>query len=415
MGLMDPKEHLWWLAAVAVLVAFCSASQDIVFDAYKTDLLSAEERGAGAAISVMGYRISMLVSGGLALWLVEHFVTWQQLYLLMASLMLIGVYATLSAKEPLIKSPPPTTLYEAIYEPFVEFFSRNNAWITLLLIIFYKMGDAFVMALSTNFLLNKLRFSLGEVGTINKTFGLFATILGALYGGYVMQKMSLFKALLIFGILQAISNFGYWFLTVTPANIYTTSSVIFIENIFSGMGTAAFVALLMTLCNHSLSATQFALLSALSAIGRVYVGPIASMLVSKYDWPTFYLISIIISLPSIFLLLICKPSLFYIQQTGQFMRRTYFKQTYKLAILCLAISVGIFIFWLIVTVACYFSTCQIYLFTQHIELWLKMLIYKEQLINFSIIMATIGFILGAILDYLAIRKTEIPKQCNNNL
>lgn len=117
----------------------------------------------------------------------------------------------------------------------------------------------------------------------------------------------------------------------------------------------------------------------------------------------------------VFLLLICKPSLFYIQQTGQFMRRTYFKQTYKLAILCLAISVGIFIFWLIVTVACYFSTCQIYLFTQHIELWLKMLIYKEQLINFSIIMATIGFILGAILDYLAIRKTEIPKQCNNNL
>lgn len=277
------------------------------------------------------------------------------------------------------------------------------------------MGDAFVMALSTNFLLNKLGFSLGEVGTINKTFGLFATIIGALYGGYVMQKMSLFKALLIFAILQAISNFGYWFLAVTPANIYTTSSVIFIENIFSGMGTAAFVALLMTLCNHSLSATQFALLSALSAIGRVYVGPIASALVSKYDWPAFYLISIVISLPSIFLLLICKPSLSYIQQTGQFMRRTYFKQSYKLAIMCLAISAGIFIFWLIITVACYFSACQIYLFTQHIELWLKMLIYKEQLISLSIIMGTVGFILGGILDYLAIRKTEIPKQYNNNI
>lgn len=414
MGFIDPKEHLWWLAAAAVLVAFCSASQDIVFDAYKTDLLSTEERGAGAAISVMGYRISMLVSGGLALWLVDHFVTWQQLYLLMASLMLIGVYATLSAKEPLIKSPPPKTLYEAIYEPFVEFFSRNNAWITLLLIIFYKMGDAFFMALSTNFLLNKLGFSLAEVGTINKTFGLFATILGALYGGYIMQKMSLFKALLIFGILQTISNFGYWFLAVTPANIYTTSSVIFIENIFSGMGTAAFVALLMTLCNHSLSATQFALLSALSAIGRVYVGPMASALVSKYDWPAFYLISVVISLPSIFLILICKQSLSYIQQTGKFMRRTYFNQSYKLAIVCLAVSAGIFIFWLIITVLSYFSAGKINLFTQPIELWFKMLIYKDQLINLSIIIGTVGFILGGTLDYLAIRKTGIPKQCHNS-
>ncbi|CAA2929717.1 hypothetical protein ARSQ2_00822 [Arsenophonus endosymbiont of Bemisia tabaci Q2] len=194
------------------------------------------------------------------------------------------------------------------------------------------MGDAFVMALITNFLLNKLGFSLAEVGTINKTVGLFATILGALYGDYIMQKMSLFKALLIFSILQTISNFGYWFLAVTPANIYNTSSVIFIENIFSGMGTGAFVALLMTLCNHSLSATQVALLSALSAIGRVHVGPMASALVSKYDWPAFYLISVVISLLSIFLILICKQSLSYIQQTGKFMRWTYFKQSYKLAI-----------------------------------------------------------------------------------
>lgn len=116
-----------------------------------------------------------------------------------------------------------------------------------------------------------------------------------------------------------------------------------------------------------------------------------------------------------FLLLICKPSLSYIQQTGQFIRRTYFKQSYKLAIMCLAISAGIFIFWLIITVACYFSACQIYLFTQHIELWLKMLIYKEQLISLSIIMGMVGFILGGILDYLAIRKTEIPKQYNNNI
>ena len=136
---------------------------------------------------------------------------------------------------------------------------------------------------------------------------------------------------------------------------------------------------------------------------------------SHYDWPAFYLISIVISLPSIFLLLIYKQSLLYIQQTGQFMRRSYFKQTYKLAIYCLVISVVIFIFWLIITIICYFSTSKIYLFTQHIELWLKMLIYKEQLINLSIIIGAVGFILGGggILDYLTVRKTEILKQCNN--
>lgn len=262
MGMLKPTEHLWWLAAAAAIVAFCSASQDIIFDAYKTDLLSAKDRGTGAAISTLGYRLAMLLSGGLALFIAHRYTGWQNMYLLMAGMMLIGVFATLRAKEPETDAPPPRTLREAVREPLAEFFSRNNTWLLLLLIVLYKMGDAFALTLSTPFLIRGAGFGPDEVGLINKTLGLAATIVGALYGGYLMQRWSLFKSLMFFGILQGFSNLGYWVLSVTPQNIYMMGGVVFIENICGGMGTAAFVALLMTLCNRSFSATQFALLSA---------------------------------------------------------------------------------------------------------------------------------------------------------
>ena len=367
MGFMNPSEHLWYLAALAVTVAFCSASQDIVFDAYKTDLLSAEERGIGAATSVMGYRISMLVSGGLALWLADKFLTWKQLYLLMAGLMVIGVIATLLAKEPEEDTAPPTSLKKAIYEPLAEFFSRNNAWLILLLLVFYKLGDAFVMALNTNFLLNALGFSLSEVGTVNKTVGMAATIIGALLGGYLMKNMSLFKALFLFGLLQGGSNIGYWFLAITPPHILTMGSIIFLENIFSGMGTAAFVALLMTLCNKSLSATQFALLSALSAVGRVYIGPIASIFVSNYGWPLFYLISIGVAVPGVLLLLACRTSLVYTQTTGLFQRRELYAKGYRFAVYALITAVSFLSIWLLSLLVFSFSGMKLYLFTTQIE------------------------------------------------
>ncbi len=405
MGFMNPSEHLWYLAALAVTVAFCSASQDIVFDAYKTDLLSAEERGIGAATSVMGYRISMLVSGGLALWLADKFLTWKQLYLVMAGLMIIGVIATLLAKEPEENSAPPASLKKAIYDPLAEFFSRNNAWLVLLLLVFYKLGDAFVMALNTNFLLNALGFSLSEVGTVNKTVGMAATIIGALLGGYLMKNMSLFKALFLFGLLQGGSNIGYWFLAVTPPNIMTMGSIIFLENIFSGMGTAAFVALLMTLCNKSLSATQFALLSALSAVGRVYIGPVASIFVSNYGWPLFYLISIGVAVPGILLLLACRSSLLYTQATGLFQRRELYANGYRFAVYALLAAVTCLAIWLLSLLAFSFSGMKVYLFTTQIEFWLAIPSYQNILFNTGISIGAISLIIGGSLDFLAVRKT----------
>nr|ELR5113530.1 MFS transporter [Providencia stuartii] len=404
MGFMSPTEHLWWLAAFAVMVAFCSASQDVVFDAYKTDLLSAEERGFGAAVSVMGYRISMLVSGGLALWMADKFLTWQQLYMVMAGLMLIGVFATLFAKEPEDNGTPPASLKDAIYKPLSEFFSRNNAWLVLLLIVFYKMGDAFVMALSTNFLLSGLGFTLSEVAAVNKTVGMAATIFGALFGGYLMKNMSLFNALLVFGILQGASNIGYWFLAVTPPNIISMGSIIVIENIFSGMGTAAFVALLMTLCNKSLSATQFALLSALSAIARVYIGPVASIVVLSYGWPTFYLISIVVAVPSILLLLACKTSLAYTQTTGLFQRRELYPQAYKIAVYILLAAIGILALWLLTLLFTSFASVKIYLFTNYISLWLALPEYKNFIFNTGASIGALSLIIGGCLDFFAVRK-----------
>jgi PAT family beta-lactamase induction signal transducer AmpG len=269
MGFLEPSTQLRWMAALAVVIAFCSASQDIVFDAWKTDVLAAEERGTGAAISVLGYRLGMLVSGGLALWLADRWLGWQGMYWLMAALLIPCIIATLLAPEPSDVIPVPKTLEQAVAAPLRDFFGRNNAWLILLLIVLYKLGDAFAMSLTTTFLIRGVGFDAGEVGMVNKTLGLFATIVGALYGGVLMQRLTLFRALLIFGLLQGVSNAGYWLLSITDKHLFSMATAVFFENLCGGMGTAAFVALLMTLCNKSFSATQFALLSALSAVGRV--------------------------------------------------------------------------------------------------------------------------------------------------
>ncbi|WP_426575932.1 muropeptide MFS transporter AmpG [Xenorhabdus stockiae] len=409
MGFLNPSQHLWWLAALAVAVAFFSASQDIIFDAYKTDLLQQEERGAGAAISVLGYRLAMLVSGGLALW-VTTYIGWNSMYWLMAGLMLIGVYATLTAKEPQIDTAPPKTLHQAVVEPLFDFFSRNNAWLILLLIVMYKLADAFALSLSTPFLIRGVGFNPAEVGMINKTLGLAATIVGALYGGYLMQKWSLFRALMIFGILQTISNFGYWILAVTPKDIYVMGGAIFLENICGGMGTAAFVALLMTLCNKSFSATQFALLSALSAVGRVYVGPVAGWFAEAHGWPMFYLFSIVIGFPGLALLLVCRSTLAYTQKTDSFIPRTLFSNYYRLAFLTMTLAALIFAAWLIINsllfVITHIVTLVIYISPKYIDLFNNISDFIYPMLSWSVVIGVIGLLLGGILDYIALKKSK---------
>jgi len=302
MGSVAPKESPWLLAALALSVAFLSASQDIVFDAFRADALDARERGAGAAVSVLGYRIAMLVSGGLALILVDGWLSWKETYWLMAVLVLIGAAATWAALEPQVQGKAPATLAEAVREPLTEFFSRDGAVALLVLIVLYKLGDAFAGVLTTAFLLRGAGFSLTDVGWANKWLGVGATILGLLAGGALMAKLRLYRSLLLFGILQALTNLGFMALALAGKSYPLMVAVVAAENLCGGMGTAAFVALLMAMCDRRFSATQYALLSALAAFGRVYVGPAAGALAADYGWTAFFLFTFFIALPGIALL-----------------------------------------------------------------------------------------------------------------
>jgi len=317
MGAFSPARAIVALALVAVIVAFCSASQDIAFDAYRTDVLRKEERGAGAAVSVLGYRLAMLVSGGLALVLADSYLGWQATYWLMAALMLIGVTATWFAAEPEVEVRPPRTLGEAVTGPLKDFFSREGALLALLVIVLYKLGDAFAGSLTTAFLIRGAGFSVTEVGAINKILGLVATIVGALAGGALMTRLSLYGALMLFGILQAVTNLGFWFLAVTPKAYWSMATVVGLENLCGGMGTAAFVAFLMALCRVRYSATQFALLSALAAVGRTYLaGPLSGVMVEAFGWPAFFVCTFVIALPGLALLWWQREQVRALDQTG---------------------------------------------------------------------------------------------------
>jgi len=303
MGCLSPGQNLLPLALIAVFVAFCSATQDIAFDAYRSDVLHKDERGAGAALSVLGYRLAMLVSGGLALILADQWLGWGATYMLMGGLMLLAALASLWAPEPEVPAQTPRSLTQAVIEPFNEFFSRPEAVTVLVLIVLYKLGDAFAGALSTTFLIRAAGYTATEVGTVNKLLGLAATIVGALAGGALMAWLGLYRSLMLFGVLQAISNLGFWLISVGPHSIWLMAAGVGIENLCGGMGTAAFVALLMGLCNQQFSATQFALLSALSAVGRTYLaGPLTPPLVQYAGWPTFFLLTVLIALPGLLLL-----------------------------------------------------------------------------------------------------------------
>ncbi|MFT5133104.1 MAG: PAT family beta-lactamase induction signal transducer AmpG [Gammaproteobacteria bacterium] len=308
MASSHPEDAIFMVGFIAVAVAFCSASQDIAIDAYRADVLKPEERGFGSALSVAGYRIAMLVSGSLALVFADY-LGWQLTYYIMGGLILIGMATTIFGPELTWQVEAPKSLQDAIVEPFKEFMSRPNFLWILVLIILYKLGDAFAGTLTTTFLLRGLEFSLTEVGVVNKGMGLFASIAGGLVGGGLMFKYGLYRCLLWFGILQALTNLGFMILALMAKNYIGMVIVIAMEQIAGGMGTATFVALLITLCDHRFTATQFALFSALSAVGRVFIGPPAGLLVDSLGWTSFFLITFVVALPGLALLIYLRKSI----------------------------------------------------------------------------------------------------------
>jgi PAT family beta-lactamase induction signal transducer AmpG len=300
MAVSPPNADLWLLGCLALWVAFASASQDIVIDAYRTDLLPAPERGMGAAVSVLGYRIAMLASGGLALILADQ-IGWRQTFFLMAALMGVGLATSLLAPEPALRGTPPRSLREAVVEPLRDLMSRPGALQLLALIILYKFGDALAGTLTTAFLIRGVGFSLTDVGTINKVLGLVSLLAGGLIGGLLLVRMSLMRALLLFGALQAISNLSFAVLAWAGKSYPLLVFAVGFENLASGMGTAAFVAFAMALCNHSFSATQYALLSALASLGRILFGPVTGGLVELMGWANFFVLTFVAALPGLWL------------------------------------------------------------------------------------------------------------------
>lgn len=308
MGFFNPSSHLVMVAFLAVAVAFFSASQDIVLDAYRTETLEAVERGAGAGVWIMGYRIAILVSGAVALILSDH-LSWRTVYIIMGSVMIIGCVTTLLCREP---SPtasdgraiePPRSLAEAVVFPFVEFLRRPGAIEILFFVVLYKIGDVAAAQMTTPFILDHIGFSRTELGTIFKGFGMVATVMGALAGGALMARWSLKKSLFVFGVLQGISTISFVLLEFTGRQIWALSFVIGVENFCGGLGTAAYMALLMGLCNTKFTATQFAFLSSVMAVSRYVTGAPTGYLVAAAGWIPFFAICTVLALPALLLLL----------------------------------------------------------------------------------------------------------------
>jgi PAT family beta-lactamase induction signal transducer AmpG len=318
MATLTPSRDLAAMATLALFVAFASASQDIVVNAYTTDIAPPAERGLTGAMGVVGYRIAMLVSGALALVLVAGSgwipaLGWHGTYLAMATLMGVGVIATLWGREPELAAPPPRSLRDAVADPLREFISRPGALWLLLLLVLYKLGDAFAGSLTTAFLLRGPGFSLADVGYVYKVVGLVSTIVGVIVGGALMVRFGLFRSLMAFGILQAVSLLAFMWLALAGKSYPIMVFAVALENVTTGMATAAFVALLMAMCDHRYTATQYALLSALATFGRVYVGPAAGYATDpRYlglPWPTFFFCTFLLALPGLALLAWKRPAI----------------------------------------------------------------------------------------------------------
>jgi len=299
MGVVGPGDRPEWLGLIAISVAFMSASLDIVFDAYRTDLLHPPERGFGAAVWVNGYRLALLVASSGALVLADH-IGWNATYLILAALMGTGVLTILLSPDPPAGGTAPTTLAEAIGLPLRELFARPAIYGLLSLVVLYKIGDAIAGSLQTAFFIGGLGFSASEVGYI-KGIGIAATLIGALAGGLAMAKIGLVRSLLLFGLLQALSNLSFMFLAWIGRSYGALAASVIVENVTGGMGTAAFVALVMSLCDHRYTATQFALLSSLEAFGRVFSGRPSAETVALVGWGWFFFISFLLALPGVWL------------------------------------------------------------------------------------------------------------------
>ena len=290
---------------VGLLVAFLSASHDIAVDAYRTDILAEREMGAGVAIFVFGYRIALLVSSGVSLILADY-LPWWQVYGIMALLMLIGLITSFLAPEPENSALKPTSLRSAIIEPFQSFWRHRLAWAILLFVVCFKLPDSLAGQMTPTFLL-QTGFSTSDLGIIRSWIGLLATLAGAFVGGEWVSRIGTYRCLFIFAALQGIGNLGLGAIGLVGQNYPLLVGATIFDNMAGGMGTAAFLAFLMSLCDRQFSATQYALLTSVFAVGGTLAGAVSGYLAAAVNWPLFYLITAMTAAPAMVILLWLGP------------------------------------------------------------------------------------------------------------
>lgn len=306
LSCLNPSREPVLMGTVAFLIAILSASQDIVYDAYRTEILLPAERGLGAAVGIAGYRLGMICSGGVALLLADHY-GWMFTYLLMSACFILAMGITWFAPE--LKTPTLSSSHgflRGLMEPLQDFFQRPEAITILLFIFLYKLGESFTSttaSLVTTYLIQELHYSLTTVGLINKIVGISATIAGLFIGGAILTRLSLYSALLAFGILQAFTNAGFIILALAGPSTPLLVITVTLDNLSAGMGLSALIALLMSLCHPAYTATQFALLSALASLPRILAGPLTAMIVARVGWVWFFVWAALSTLPALWILM----------------------------------------------------------------------------------------------------------------
>lgn len=327
LGATDPLAHAGLMALFAFAVAFWSASQDIVIDAYRVEILEERQYGAGAATIVLGYRIGMLVSGAGALYLATY-VGWFAAYGVMTLFMIVGIVAILLNPEPKVqksresieqerriaeylearpdlkgkKARALAWAYGAVISPFAEFISRRGWVVILLFVLLYKFGDALAGVMSNPFYI-ELGFTKIQIASISKVFGLAATIVGGVIGGLIVNHIGIMRSLLVCGILQMFSNLMFAILAVVGNDPSMLALTIAVENLSGGMGTAAFVAYLSSLCNVAYTATQYALLTSFMAFGRTLLSSSGGWMADQMSWVIFFVVTTGAALPGLLLLI----------------------------------------------------------------------------------------------------------------
>ena len=310
LGFTDPRVDPWPTAFVAVVIAFLSASQDIVIDAYRIELLEADEQGAGAAATQWGYRFGLMASSAGALYAAEYG-GWSFAFALMAALMAVGAVTVWMTREPAAPAAVLAPLEgktagekaaswvrAAVIGPFADFTSRPSWLLIVVFVVLYKFGDALAGVMANPFYV-AMEFTRVEVANISKIYGVFTTLAGITAGGVMVHRYGLYRSLLVCGILQGASNLMYVAQAYAGHDTLMLAVTISLENFTGGMGSAAFVAYLSGLCNVAFTATQYALLSSLASVGRTTLATSGGWLSEMLDWPTFFAATTLAAVPGI--------------------------------------------------------------------------------------------------------------------